>query len=487
MASGIDIDPIALEREIGKRSLYEFVKMSWLIVKPGEKFIENWHFKEICRHLEACYRKEITNLVINIPPGHGKTLISNVFFPAWVWIHKPNAAFLYASYNKEVLTKPSVEFGNLVAGDWYQRRWGDVVKPDSDNWSKFTQLNDQGGTRWAESIRGGITGKHVDFLFVDDPIRPKDASGNTADVKKELQTISDIFNNTIPSRVATKRGAIVVIMQRLNEKDISAVAVRSGLYELLCLPASYIPGLYKKNKLGVYDPRTEEGEILWPELFSKEKLENIRLYQLGSFDYAAQYQQSPVPGEGGTFKREWIQYYKELPQDPSSTFIQSWDTTLSDSSTSDYVVGQVWMKLKGSFYLIDQIRARMSFPETLQAIKNMSSKWPKATRKYIEEAASGKPIIQVLKKDISGIIGVKINNTDKPSRVNSISGLWEAGNVYIPDPTRNPWIHDFVEELATFPRGRNDDQVDAMSQALLQLHNRSISQISENLKSWLRR
>lgn len=482
-----DFDIDQVEKELYKRSFYEFVKAAWPTVKQNQKFIENFHFKEICRHLEAVYEGSIKNLVINIPPGHGKTLIAQVFFPAWVWIHKPEAAFLYAGYNQEMLKEPAVLCKDLIANSWYQSKWGDTVQPREDSWSKYTIMNSRGGIRWAVSMTGGITGKHVDFLFIDDPIRPKDAQGVSASTKKELSNVAEIFNNTIPSRVATKKGAIIVIMQRLNELDLSGIALRSGVYELLCLPAYYRENQYTFNKIGRYDPRSTEGEILWPELFPREKLEQIKTVQLGPYDFSSQYQQSPVPQEGGVFKHEWIKFWDDIPRGRGEQYIQSWDMAFSATDSSDFVVGQLWMRNGANFYLLDQVRARMDFTDTLKAFINFSARHPKAFRKYIEKAANGPAIISMLKKDIPGLIPVDTKAKSKLARAKAISGFWEAGNVYLPDPKKFPWVADFIEELVTFDRGRHDDQVDAMSQALMQLGSRNIISSIDTLRSLIGR
>lgn len=486
MSVDFKIDRTALEAEFGKRSLYEFVKMAWSVIEPSSEFLDNWHIEEICRHLEGTYKGEVNRLVINVPPGSMKTLLTAVFYPAWLWIHEPSHRFLFIGYSLDVAKNAHLRWRTLVESDWYQQRWGGNWEQREESWGNIKAQNNKTGVRECASITGSITGKHYDTIFIDDPIKPIDTYGGAADTKKKIDQVVDSFTGTIQSRLTNQaKSRIVIIMQRLHEQDLAGFLLRTGEYEHLCIPLHFEQGRYTRNKLGIYDRRQVDRANFWPEKFTESHIVQQKSL-MGPIAFAAQYQQSPVPAEGGAFKREWFNYYKELPADlKGATFVQSWDTTLSDSATSDYVVGQVWMRLRGTFYLVDQVRARMAFPETCAAIRNLSAKWPKATRKYIEEAASGKPIIQTLKKDIPGIIGVKVSKSDKESRVNAISGLWEAGNIMLPDPMKAPWINDFVEELLSFPKGRNDDQVDAMSQALLQLHHKSVSQIAENLRYWI--
>jgi predicted phage terminase large subunit-like protein len=210
----------------------------------------------------------------------------------------------------------------------------------------------------------------------------------------------------------------------------------------------------------------KEGEALHPERYNLLALTAIKA-QIGSELWAAMYQQHPVPEGGGTFKKAWIQYYKELPPFFDKKVL-SWDMTFKDSKTSDYVVGSCWGRYQGSFYLIDQVRGRWDFVETLQRFCDFARKHNGVIRKLVEEKANGAAIISALKKQVTGLI--PINPTEsKEARASAIATLWEAHNVYIPSPEICPWVHDFTAELLSFPAGVHDDQVDSMTQALSDL------------------
>ena len=210
----------------------------------------------------------------------------------------------------------------------------------------------------------------------------------------------------------------------------------------------------------------KEGEALHPERYNLLALTAIKA-QIGSELWAAMYQQHPVPEGGGTFKKAWIQYYKELPPFFDKKVL-SWDMTFKDSKTSDYVVGSCWGRYQGSFYLIDQVRGRWDFVETLQRFCDFARKHNGVIRKLVEEKANGAAIISTLKKQVTGLI--PINPTEsKEARASAIATLWEAHNVYIPSPEICPWVQDFTAELLSFPAGVHDDQVDSMTQALSDL------------------
>ena len=149
--------------------------------------------------------------------------------------------------------------------------------------------------------------------------------------------------------------------------------------------------------------------------------------------------------------------------------IQSWDCSFKDLETSDYVVGQVWGRRGSDYLLLDQVRDRMDCPTTVKAVRQLSMKWRGTFAKLIEDKANGSAVIQMLAREIPGILPVNPEG-GKVARASAVSPLIEAGNVYLPHPLFAPWVNDFIEECAAFPNGAHDDQVDAMTQALLRWH-----------------
>ena len=207
--------------------------------------------------------------------------------------------------------------------------------------------------------------------------------------------------------------------------------------------------------------------MLHPECQDRAKLAKLK-NQLGARDFGAQYQQEPSADEAVYFRRENWKFFTLAPSEMAknvSEMWQTWDLTFKGLNTSDFVVGGV-IGVKGAdFFLFDLIRAQMNFTATKSAIRGMSSKWPRAHAKLIEDKANGPAIIDELKRDIGGIIAIE-PDADKISRAAAISPYQEAGNLYLPDPKFAPWVSDFIEELAAFPGGAHDDQVDMLSQGV---------------------
>ena len=230
------------------------------------------------------------------------------------------------------------------------------------------------------------------------------------------------------------------------------------------------------------EPHRKTGEPLHAERYPLEALNRIRA-AVGERDWAALYQQHPVPDGGGLFKEQWIQYYRQA--DLPSKFdklVTSWDMTFKDGAGSDYVVGQVWGRAGAKFYLLDQVRGQMDFVKTKAAFVSLAEKWPHAVRKLVEDKANGPAIISELRDKVAGIIPITPKES-KEARAYAVSTLWEAHNVYIPDPQEAKWVgRDFVPELLSFPAGAHDDQVDAMTQALSDLKVGRMRMDPSNLK-----
>ncbi len=273
---------------------------------------------------------------------------------------------------------------------------------------------------------------------------------------------------------------IILIMQRLHHQDLTGHLIAKNLgYEVVKIPTVC------ERKTIVYFPLSERevvreaGSFMHPERDGREEIEQAKK-DLGSYGFAGQHQQDPSPRSGGIIKRAWIKYYKELPGDLEEKIIVA-DLTYKDAKTSDFTVVEVWGRKGANLYLIDQIRDRMGFPQQIQAIKTMSARHPDAIAKVIEEAANGAAVIQTLQGEIMGIVPYK-PQTGKDARLAAVSPIYEAGNVYYPDPTIAPWVGTNVEEVVSFPNAAHDDTVDCASLAIMRLRETSSKRLEMLLK-----
>lgn len=447
---------LELEREIGRRSLYEFVKLAWHVIEPSTPFNDNWHIELICDKLEQVSRGELKRLIINIPPGSAKSTLVCVMWDAWDWIQNPSRKFLYTSFDARLTRRDGKRTIDLVTSKWFRERWGSVFNVASDAASADFKT-DQGGSRFATSVRGKTTGEHPDILVVDDPSKPKEIN------ERSLEEVINWWTSTIPSRGNPLTVARVIIMQRLHENDLCGYLLKAepDEWEVVRIPLEYQP-----SKATPGDPRTEEGEIFWKTRHNAKTIASLKgPGGLGARHYAAQYQQDPAPEDGLIFYHAWLsKRWAQLPATWDDS-CQSWDMSFKDGDGSDWVVGQVWLRFGACYYLADQVRAKMSFTSAVSAVRDLSKKWPKVRAKIVENKANGPAVVDQLKREISGLILVEPEG-GKIARANAVTAFFEAGNVFV---ASEDWTKDYVDEMTRFPASAHDDQVDATSQALTYL------------------
>lgn len=472
--------------------LKRFTELAWHVIEPSTSFIGNWHLDVMAEHLEAVYRCQINDLLINMPPRHMKSIEVAVMFPAWVWTVEPSLKWLFSSYAQSLSVRDSVKMRRLVSSPWYQERWGNVFALTGDQNEKIKFENDKTGYRMATSVGGSNTGEGGDILVCDDPHNVEERE---SDVMREGAI--DWWSNVMSTRINNpKKRRRIVVMQRVHEHDLSGHLLDQGGWHHLNLPAEYEGGkcivtgcVFHWDK----DPRKEEREVLWKERFGKAEIQQLKK-DLKEYGAAAQLQQRPAPAEGGILKRHWWKYWCHAGQEDTlpavrvkqmdgsylevravplpwgfDREVQSWDLAFKDLTTSSYVVGQQWGKQGPDCFLKDQVRGQFDFVSTLGAVRafNQTHKLPSV--KVVEDKANGPAIISSLRGEIPGLIPKGVTG-DKHARAAAYTHVVHAGNCYLPHPQIAPWVETFINECATFPNGEYYDQVDAWSQAMDELY-----------------
>lgn len=443
-----------------KNNFGAFIRESWHVVEPAMSLIDNWHIDALAEHLMAVARGDIRFLMINIGPGYAKSLIASVQFSAWLWTLRPQERILAGTYAGKLTVRDSVRTRDLVTSDWYRDSFAPewrMVKENEDFIS-----NSASGFRLALSVGSVATGFRGNGQIFDDVLN---ASDKHSEAKRDeardwaMSTMSTRFNDM-------RKGWRVVIGQRLHELDPYGSMLATGDYEHLCLPSEFEPERRSRTSIGWTDPRTEAGELLFPELFTAKVLEQAKK-DLGTYDYAGQHQQRPAPAEGGIVKREWWKTY-DADNPPSFDMVMvSVDATFKETSESDYVAIHAYGAVGNRTYLIARLNERMAYGPTRQAVAHMSTKHA-ARGTLIEDKANGTAIISELKTSQPGVIAIS-PTSGKESRAWACSPEIEAGNVFLPADKNGlllPWAQDVVEQWAVFPNGAHDDDVDAMTQYL---------------------
>ena len=454
-----------LEAERLSRCLHAFLLAAWPLIDPSV-FVPGFHFEAICDVLEQVARGEVRRLIINLPPRHGKSLTCSVAFPAWLWTKNPSWRILSASYAQPLATGHSTRARRLIETRWYQERWGQKVTLVDDHNQKASYQTTAGGGRIAVAVGGGATGEGGDLILIDDPHKLEEAFSDAA----RAATL-DWYDGTISTRLNNPRtGAIILIAQRVHERDLSGHLLDTGDWTHLCLPAEHEP---RHPYLSPKDPRSTPGEPLWPAHVDAEHLA-IQKRQLGSMRASGQLQQLPAPTEGAIFTRDWFRWYHLHSPPALEEILISCDLAFTGTPTSDYVVIQAWGTAEPNYYLLAQTREHLRFTETAAAIRALSNRlhepFPNlAPTVLVEEAANGYAIIDVLRQELPNVIPYKPQG-NKLTRAHAISPTIEAGNVHLPgDPAKQagaPWVEAFLHEITTLPASAYDDQVDAMTQAL---------------------
>lgn len=443
----------------------------------------NWHHEVLCQKLDDFIAGRILRLMIFMPPQNGKSELSSRRMPALILGQNPNIKIVGASYADSLAASMNRDVQRIMQSKEYAflfpesqlRGEGREVTDAVQNTSMFEIPNKAGSYR-SVGIGTGLTGHGADVLIIDDPVKDR----KEADSLVFRDRAWEWYTSTASTRLG-KDGRVLLLMTRWHEDDLAGRLLKlakddpgADQWETLSLPAIKID---HKEPL---DPR-EIGEALWPEKYPLSRLLKTK-QNVGTRVWSALFQQTPTSNKGNMIKREWFKFYKAVPTEAllRGELIQSWDLAFENKDTSDYVVGQAWLKFQANKYLIDEVRDLMSFTETLKAIETFSAKHPKAHVKLVENKANGPAVIDTLKDKIAGIIGVEKNDS-KVACVAACEPDFEAGNVWVPDPSIAPWVHDYIAELTGFPTAPKDDRVDATTQALLRFRNEHSGDFSKDI------
>lgn len=362
---------LALERELCSRSLAEFAKMAWHVLEPGTPLKWGWALDAICMHLEAVTDGRITRLLMNVPPGTMKSLLTGVIWPSWEWGPRgmPEMRFVGTAHEETLAIRDSRKCRDLIKSEWYQERWPVRLASDLDGKREFG--NDKKGIRQARAFTS-MTGVRGDRVILDDPI-----SADNANSAPKLEAARIAFTETLPTRVNSDKSAIVVIMQRLNEKDVSGVILKMKLpYVHLRIPMRFEAANKCRTSIGWEDPRTQEGELMFPERFAETQVRELEK-TLGEYGSAGQLQQRPAPRTGGIFKPDQMPVIDALPV-TSIQWVRAWDlaaTTPKQGSDPDYTAGGKLGKLPdGRFVIAHMTRFQEGPDERDRAIKNTADR-----------------------------------------------------------------------------------------------------------------
>lgn len=484
----IEDELIRREAEVCKASLHAFMKRFWPLLGTGTEFRDNWHLHVICDHLEAVTKGQIKNLLINVPPGTSKSSIVSVMWPAWMWASNQNQRIFGASYSESLSIRDATLCRDVICSDDYRKMFPEVqLKADSNQKTHYGLT--EGGWRLATSIGGRGTGLHPGIKIVDDPVSAAEAESDVV-----RQTSLDWFDGTLSSRGLALDAATVVIMQRLHSKDLSGHIMDGPSakdWDCLIIPMEYeVNRRYPTTKLGYKDPRTKEGELLWPNLFDQSKVDKLKM-TLGDYRAAGQLQQRPAPQAGGILKPDKFRLWPANAELPDIHYVvQSYDTAFTAETQNDPTACTVW----GVFFreqtkcvlLLDAWEERLEYPELKKRLfEDRNAKYGggktdqkmlhpprKADIMLIENKGSGQSIIQDLRRANLPIQEFNPGKASKIQRAHMAAPILDSGIVYVLESKREAgkpisWARPLLKQCESFPNVENDDLTDTLTQSFI--------------------
>ncbi len=459
----------------------------------------NWHHRVICEHLDKLLTGEIMRLMIFTHPRAGKSELVSRRFPAYALGRNPDLAIIAASYGADLARRMNRDVQRIMDSDEYRQLFpkaqlfgANVRTVAQGSWlrnSDMFEVVNHKGFYMGVGVGGSLTGNGGFVLEIDDPVKNR-AQANSPTYR---EAVWEWYTSTFYTRLAPQ-GRILVTLTRWHEDDLAGRLLEAmktdpnaDQWTIINLPA------VAEEPIPPYDPR-QVGDVLWPNRWDKAEMARKRAV-VGEYDWASLYQQRPAPDAGGIFKRHWWRYWQPKganlppvavrledgtvieiqPVELPLTFeemIQSWDCTFKDTSTSDYVAGQVWAKLGANKYLLDYICDRLDIIGTMAMIENWSVKWHQAIAKLIEDKANGPAVIQLLRNKVTGLIAIEPMG-GKVSRAYAAAPEVEAGNVFLPHPQLAAYTAKFIASCAAFPNAAHDDDVDSFTQALTRWQGKS--------------
>lgn len=452
------------------RSLAGFIREAWHVLEPETPLIWGWHLDAICDHLEAVTRGEITRLLITVPPGSSKSLIVSVLWPAWEWsIGRRGLRYLTTSYDEVNITRDARKHRDLVQSEWYRALFPEVrlTRTAEDDFAN----SDQGGRLAATFV--SLTGKRGDRLIYDDPHSAKKAESDD-----QRYATTQGFREGATNRLNDqKRSAIIVIMQRLHHKDVAGVILEVPMgYCHLNIPMEFETVDGEGNPLprvptaiGWLDPRTEDGELMDPIRFDREVVEDLKR-DLGAYAYAGQYQQRPVPREGGLFQRSYFKDKIIQVAPPGTVWCRHWDlaaTKLKVTDTKGARTAGVKLGLAqdGSWIVGHMIaigEEGKAVEDTIFTTAHIDGHEVMISLPQ-DPGQAGKVQKRSYLVKLSGFnVFIRPETGDKVTRAEPFARQAEGGNVFL---LEGAWNQEFLDEVCLFPGGARKDVVDACSGA----------------------
>lgn len=470
------IDPVAFLVQAARSNYAAFITA---MHRP--RFKHSAFSAHVCRAIDQFVDDMLAGkrpiLMLTAPPQHGKSsLISRCLAPylfGRLIEVLPVTYIAGASYAQSLARRFTREVKAIMAEPMYRAIFprtsliGAGGVSTSDQFDVPSQEARTASEYRGVGIGGPLTGMPLHVLLIDDSVKNAQEALSTV-----VQESREAWFDSVAQTRMQELSGMVLIGTPWSANDLLA-RVRRKFKDDARLTLLSFPALNRPGETGYRDD-LPEGALV-PHLHSETKLGEMKAH-ISAFWWAAMFQQTPMAEYGAIFKREGLRYYRraELPEQFVQVII-SVDATFKDGAASDYVAVGVWAKAANDrVYLIAKRREKLAFMATATAIIDLKKTNPRVSRMFIEDAANGAALVDMLKKHIPGLVGVPPLGS-KEARAHAVSWVWDAGLVMLPHPDEDPSIAMWVDEITSFPDTITgyDDTVDCMSIALQQLCLRS--------------
>jgi predicted phage terminase large subunit-like protein len=394
-------------------------------------------------------------LVINLPPGHLKTLLGSVCLSAWMLAHNPSLKIIVVTHAEHLSNAIARRIRSILQSEWYKEIFATRIKKGHAEVTDFGTST--GGGVFSGSFHGGITGRRADAIIVDDP-------HDIADTPEQIEDAIEFFDTVLLSRLNhRKQGRILVVAHRVHERDLSAALLRKKKWQHIVLPLVATRKQTYQTASGKWTRRT--GEVLRPEAFGPDDIDELRE---GCFNphFEMLYQQDH---DGATLPPIRADHFRTItkPMPHPAPIVLSVDAGVTKRWNSAFSVIQAWRVGANRYYLIDQFREQCEYSYLLDAIRRFRRKY-RPVAVLIERAANGHALISDLIRKYPKlgdlVIPVDCDGRSKSARLRVHAETIIAKRIYL--PADELWRDAFVSEFVEFPHGKFTDQVDATTQFL---------------------
>jgi predicted phage terminase large subunit-like protein len=425
-----------------------FVRECHKICRGDETLGPDPYLLQVFAMAEDISEGRVRKAAISMPPGTAKTFIFAICLPAWILARDPSSSILVVSNHRKLSRDQTRNIRKILLSKAFQRNFEARL---DENWSGAGDFGTiQGGSVYATSVAGGITGYRADFIIVDDPLSIKDAN-NPA----EIEFVNDTFDDEIFTRMRNEKSRIVVVMHRLNENDLVAHVKRRG-YKILEL--AWIADKDRTYSCRYGEWNRKKGEQLRPGRYTKSELRDLAFKPIFRFLY----QQGRSGGESLRIKARYFQYY-DGRRNPSLPVVLSIDTAQKGGDSSSRMVIQVWQTNGRDHFLLDVFAAVCDYQRLLGELEHLEKQYAPSMI-LVEDASSGSALISQAEARFSCPTRGIVPRGSKSERFRPHFKTIRAFHVHV--PISADWVPDWVEEIRAFPEGDYDDHVDALSMFL---------------------